>query len=246
MDETRASVSMSLRVAGEVVSVVLDVPAGPAGVDDLLPALQALDDALVRQATRQAEGSGRRISCRAGCGACCRQLVPVSEVEARRLAELVRGLPGAERAAVEERFARALEALSANGLLARLREPGAIPDRAERRRVGLEYFSRGVACPFLVNESCSIHRDRPLACREYLVTSPAQYCANPTPETVDQVELPTRLSRALMRFASEEPTEPRWLPLVLALEAPERTADPPPPRPGPELLRAFVALAFEE
>jgi len=244
--EARASVSMSLRVAGEVVSVVLDVPAGPAGVDDLLPALQALDDALVRHATEQAERSGRRISCRAGCGACCRQLVPVSEVEARRLAELVRSLPDAERAAVEERFARALEALSSNGLLARLREPEAILDRPERRRVGLEYFSRGVACPFLVNESCSIHPDRPLACREYLVTSPAQHCANPTPETVDQVEMPTRLSRALMRFASEEPTKPRWRPLVLALESTEATADPHPPRSGPELLRAFIALAFEE
>src|SRR5262249_5185782 len=244
--EARASVSMSLRVAGEMVSVVLDVPAGPAGVDDLLPALQALDDALVGQASQQVERSGRRISCKAGCGACCRQLVPVSEVEARRLAELVRSLPDSERAAVEERFARALEVLSSHGLLARLRETGAILDRVERRRAGLEYFSRGVACPFLVNESCSIHRDRPLACREYLVTSPAQYCANPTPETVDQVELPTRLSRALMRFASEDPTTPRWLPLVLALESAERTADSRPPRPGPELLRAFIALAFEE
>src|SRR5262249_58974939 len=96
----RASVSLSLRVAGEVVSVVLDVPAGPAGVDDLLPALQALEDALVRQATRQAEGGGRRISCRAGCGAGCRQLVPGSEGEARRLAALVRGLPAAPRAVV--------------------------------------------------------------------------------------------------------------------------------------------------
>ena len=85
-----------------------------------------------------------------------------------------------------------------------------------------------------------------MACREYLVTSPAQHCANPTPETVDQVEMPTRLSRALMRFASEEPTKPRWRPLVLALESTEATADPHLPRSGPELLREFIALAFEE
>jgi hypothetical protein len=49
-----------------------------------------------------------------------------------------------------------------------------------------------------------------------------------------------------MRFASEDPTTPRWLPLVLSLESAEGTADSRPPRPGPELLRAFVALAFEE
>src|SRR5262245_62928124 len=122
MGHAGTSVSMSLRVGGEVLDVALDVPAGPARIDDLLPALQTLDDALVRHAARQAERDGRRVSCRAGCGACCRQLVPVSEVEARRLAELVRGLPDAERAAVEERFTRALEALASNGLLARLRE----------------------------------------------------------------------------------------------------------------------------
>src|SRR5262249_12210540 len=124
--EARASVSMSLRVAGEMVSVVLDVPAGPAAVDDLLPALQALDAAFVGQAGQEGERSGRRIWGRAGCGACGRQLVPVSEVEARRLAELVRSLPDSERAAVEERFARALEVLSSHGLLARLRETAAI------------------------------------------------------------------------------------------------------------------------
>jgi Fe-S-cluster containining protein len=34
-------------------------------------------------------------------------------------------------------------------------------------------------CPFLEDESCSIHPDRPLVCREYLVTSPAELCAGP-------------------------------------------------------------------
>ncbi len=244
-DVPRVSVSLSLRVGGEVLDVVLDVPAGPARVDDLLPALHALDDALVRHATAQTERSGRSVSCRAGCGACCRQLVPVSEVEARRLAALVRSLPDAERAAVEERFARAVEGLAAGGLLARLRAPDALPDRDERRRVGLEYFFRGVACPFLVDESCSIHPDRPLACREYLVTSPAERCARPAPGTIDQVPLPARLSQALMRFdAGPDATAPRWMPLVLALDATRPAPDAPPGSSGPELLRAFLAFAF--
>src|SRR5262245_12146476 len=125
MAQARASVSMSLRVGRDVLDVSLEVPAGPARIDDLLPALQGLADALVGHASRQVEAEGHRISCRAGCGACCRQLVPISEVEARRLAELVRALPDAERAVVEERFARALDALTANGLLDRLRDAAA-------------------------------------------------------------------------------------------------------------------------
>jgi Fe-S-cluster containining protein len=242
-DQARASVSLSLRVGGERLDVALEVPAGAARVDDLLPALQALDDALVRHATARVERDGCSVSCRAGCGACCRQLVPVSEPEARRLAELVRRLPDPERAAVEERFGRALEALAPDGLLARLRACDTLTDREERRRIGLEYFSRGLPCPFLVNESCSIHPDRPLACREYLVTSPAERCARPGPGLIDQVALPTRLSQALMRFpGAAAPTAPRWRPLVLALEAPGPDASAA--GLGPDLLRALLALAF--
>ena len=241
----RASVSMSLRVGDDVLDVELDVPAGPARIDDLLPALQALDDSLVRHATLQAERAGETVSCRAGCGACCRQLVPVSAVEARRLAELVRALPDAERAAVEARFARAVETLAPGALLSRLRQPGTLADRAERRQVGLEYFFRGVACPFLADESCSIHPDRPLACREYLVTSPAEHCARPAPGLIDQVPLTTQLSHMLMRFdgAAESPA-PRWLPLVLALDTSPPEPDARSARSGPELLRAFLTLAF--
>ena len=225
MGHARASVALSLRVSGEVLDAALEVPAGPARIDDLLPALQALTDALVAVATKQAQADGRRVSCRAGCGACCRQLVPVSEVEARRLAELVRALPDPERAIVEDRFARALEAMAAGGLLDRLRASDTPMDRDERRRVGLEYFARGVACPFLVDESCSIHRDRPLSCREYLVTSPAERCARPAPGTIDQVPMPTQLSRALMGTGDDGAAHPvRWRPLVLALEVPDATA----------------------
>jgi Fe-S-cluster containining protein len=240
-DQTRASVSLSLRVGGEQLDLTLEVPAGPARIDDLLPALQALVDALVRHAAARVERDGRSVSCRAGCGACCRQLVPVSEPEARRLAALVRGLPDRERDAVEARFARVLEALVPEGLLARLRA-GDATDRDERRRIGLAYFARGLPCPFLVDESCSIHPDRPLACREYLVTSPAERCARPAPGQIDQVELPTRLSQALMRFrGGAEATAARWRPLVLVLETGPAV---PAERSGPELLREFLTLAL--
>ena len=40
------------------------------------------------------------------------------------------------------------------------------------RILGREYFQLGIPCPFLEEESCSIYHDRPITCREYLVTSP--------------------------------------------------------------------------
>src|SRR5262249_7624478 len=181
-----------------------------------------------------------------GSGAGCRQLVPTAGPEAHRLAALVRALPAAERARVEERFAEAVAALATRGLLERLRRVAAIEDPAERQRFGLDYFAQGIPCPFLVAESCSIHPERPLSCREDLGPSPAERCARPEAGTIDKVARPAGLSRALSRRSGEgEPSPPRWLPLVLALEwaAANPEDDPPAARPGPELLMAIVSRA---
>jgi Fe-S-cluster containining protein len=218
----------------------MSVPAGPTRLRQLLPLVQSLADAVVGTAVRTAEGEGETVSCRKGCGACCRQLVPIAEVEARHLRDLVDGLPEPRRTQVRARFAEARRRLEEAGLLDKLlrREQWA---EGERQEVGLEYFRQGVACPFLEDESCSIHTDRPVACREYLVTSPAGHCARPSADTVRCVRLPLKVSGALTRMDPVAATARfvRWVPLVLAPEWAEAHPDAAPARPGPELLREF-------
>ena len=53
--------------------VEMTVPAGPVAVEDVLPVLQGLSSLFAARATAQAAAEGRAVSCRAGCGACCRQ-----------------------------------------------------------------------------------------------------------------------------------------------------------------------------
>jgi Fe-S-cluster containining protein len=98
-----------------------------------------------------------------------------------------------------------------------------------------------VACPFLEDESCSIHPDRPIACREYLVTSPAENCARPSAETVRMVPLAGTASNAIAHLGEEPPARVRWVPLVLALEWAEAHPDEGPARPAPEILQEFFA-----
>ena len=54
----------------------------------------------------------------------------------------------------------------------------------EQRELNLEYWALKIACPFLENESCSIYKDRPIACREYLVVTDPKHCAEARPENV--------------------------------------------------------------
>jgi Fe-S-cluster containining protein len=239
-----ATANIQLAIGGQRLRLEITVPAGPSRPQDLLPVLQGLTDVVVGIAVRGVEGQGQAVSCRKGCGACCRQLVPISESEARALAQGVAAMPEPRRSRVRARFAEARERLEAAGLLDQLRHPERVAD-PHVVALGLSYFGLGLACPFLEEESCSIHPDRPLSCREYLVTSPADACARPSAETVRRVPLPARVAgaaRAVDRQASA--SAGGWVPLVLALEWAEAHPDGPPPSPGPALLqRVFAHLA---
>jgi hypothetical protein len=107
--------------------------------------------------------------------------------------------------------------------------------------LGLEYFALGIACPFLENESCSIYEDRPLICREYLVTSDPEHCSRPTAQTVKCVKMPRKASAALAAVEDAvDPPGPPWVPLVLALEWAKSNPPASRPQPGPALLRLLL------
>lgn len=215
----RVVCQLRFRLAGEVVGLEASVPDGPSRVADVLPAVQALTSAVVAAAVRRVEREGKAISCAKGCGACCRQPVPVGEAEAIALAKLVAAMPPERQAAVRSRFDAGIARLAEAGLLERARRMSQMPDDEPRHRLGVAYHRLEVACPFLDGESCSIHPHRPVACREYLVTSPAAHCSTPEERPVDRVALPGKVSVALYRFGDGAgPTPPRWMPLLLALE----------------------------
>lgn len=221
---------VALAIGAARIPVEMTVPAGPVAVEDVLPIVQGLSSLFAGRATVQAEAEGRAVSCRAGCGACCRQLVPVAPAEARALARLVEAMPEPRRATVRRRFDDALETLNGLGMLDRLDQ-----DPDSRRAVGMDYFRAGVACPFLEDEACSIHPDRPLACREYLVTSPPERCAEAS-GGIETLTLEANPSVALLHADLRD----GWAPLVLALVLDAQAPPSPRDRPAADILKAVI------
>lgn len=240
-EDATVTVRFGLKIFDCEVEASARVPAGGTTLSDLVPVLHGITNMIIQVSEQRAAGQGQQVSCRAGCGACCRQLVPIGEPEARSLAALVASMPPERRAEVTRRFAAAAAALKESGMLDKLRRINEFT-LEERMKIGAEYFRLGVPCPFLEQESCSIHPHRPMSCREYLVSSPPENCKNPKADLIEEIPLACRPSTTLYRFGDGKGDDQvRYVLLSLLPEwiAAHRN-DPQVELPAPELLLNFV------
>lgn len=209
----------------------------------MLPLARAISGAVVDATSRMAEANGEKVSCKMGCGACCRHLVAISEAEARSIWQLVEGLPEPRRSLVRARFSSARDRLEQAGLLDRLQHADELGEADYDALCGA-YFAQHLACPFLEDESCSIYPERPGTCREYLVTSAPENCAHSIARNVRRIKLPLETASAIMRWQVAGSTHflERWVPLILTPEWAETHPDTMPPQPAIELLRELLDL----
>lgn len=219
--------NIHLEVDGREHLLPIPFQLGEQTITGLLPFAQQLTNELTTLSIAKVESEGKKISCQMGCGACCRQLVAISLVEAQDLARVVSEMPPERQAVIRERFAKGIAKLEATGLLDAKEakgnrnlidtEPGST--QSSIPRIAKNYFDQGVACPFLENESCGIYPDRPLVCREYHVTSPPERCARIYQIGVDPVPVSRHIGEHLARTAHAVAGLPQqMIPLLLSLE----------------------------
>ena len=156
-------------------------------------------------------------TCRPGCAACCRHLVPVTPAEARRLRGVAADLPD-----FGGRLAATRAALAEAGVWDALCEHAADPasiSAAGRRWLAEAYVAAWADCPFLGgDERCAIYDERPLACRLQAVGSDPAACRHG--RGVAPLRPPGRPRvRALADLEAGD-----WLPLATIFDV-----DPPPP-----------------
>jgi Fe-S-cluster containining protein len=209
------SVEFTVGVGDEQFRATAVVPAGQTNLTQILPVLQSLADSFMAGVTAQLSEAGRTVSCKAGCGTCCRQMVPISIFEAEALSAWIRSLPESRQQELALRFHEALLKLAGAGLIDRMVNEDWFAEAESTRKLATEYLYQRVPCPFLEDESCSIHPFRPLICREYVVTSPPERCYDPAALQAEPVPLPLHFSRALSSIGAElEGSSRGWIPLL--------------------------------
>ncbi len=232
--------NVRLSLAGKPFDLKMTVPAKPVKPQKMLPIFEQMTNSFVGMSEQAVANAGGQISCRKGCAACCRQTIPLAEIEAYRIAAAVEAMPEPRRTEMKNRFDAAWRHFSKIGWFERL-DKCADASNEQREAVVLEYFYENLACPFLEDECCSIHETRPLACREYLVTSPAENCSAPSKETVRIVEHPIKASDTVRKITNSENLNRavNFVPLILALEWVKRNAEEFPEKTGEQWMAAF-------
>lgn len=239
---SEARVKLELETDDGILSLDVAVSSEPLRLAALVPMAQRLTDVLVDLSVAKEKREGRAVSCAAGCGACCRQIVPLSPPEAFVLADFAARLDAEARDALIARFERVTQAVHAHGLRPHL-EQLMRGDGVSFDALASDYFDMGEPCPFLLDESCGVHEHRPLICREYNVTSPAAWCGAPKLHSIRKIPMPPGVSYPLARLTAKlTGGHPELVPLPLAFEYAEAHAELAFRRwPGVELFEGLVA-----
>lgn len=216
---------LHLNVLGADHEITCKVRLGRVRLAELVPLVRSISASIVSIATEHAAGEGKAISCQRGCTHCCRQLVPVAPLEAKRLAEVVAAMPQKERAGILERFAKAIKTLETAGLVSGKSPSGqrAMVSKetdaaAAWNDVSRRYYDLRMDCPFLENDSCRIYDERPLACREYNAVTPPSLCES-FDAGIETIERPIRSGEVLTKVGNEvAKAKEMAIPLPLVLE----------------------------
>jgi Fe-S-cluster containining protein len=239
-------VEAQVPLGDEVIRFSADIDDEPVQVQDLLPLFHDITNKVMSVTVQTTEAAGQRISCRSGCGACCSQLVPISRAEGFALLALVDGMPEERQRIVRARFAHNLKQFRDSGLNEVLECAFKENDRTELRRVGLDYFKLNLPCPFLEEQSCSIHPVRPISCREFLVVSDPRYCAEPSPKTTQHVTLPVQVSKVVYDMCYQHQGLVRgFLPMTLLYDQAAELRQEKPGVPASELVSEFLGRLIQ-
>ncbi|PYS89267.1 MAG: hypothetical protein DMF62_07625 [Acidobacteria bacterium] len=237
---------VGLRVGNVPLDLEMTVPARPVKPHRMLPVFHQMADSFADIGIQAESEAGKHVSCKAKCASCCHQAIPVSEVEAYYIADLVAAMPEPRRTEIVSRFAKTLEHFKTIGWFDDLHSSKAGSMKGAERLV-LWYFNEQIPCPFLEDSMCSIYEQRPIACREYLATSPAENCSSPSAEGVRLVGLPIKPSTTMKQLTEGEASKRAgFLLLIMALEIAKKYPETFPEKTGEQWMAEFFGKLTSE
>ena len=189
-------IDFTLNISGKAIPLGLGFKNCEGKLSQFVPLAHKISD-IITDITLKSQNEKRcKISCRKGCSACCNYIIPLSSAEAVYLHDYTITLPDKTRKMIVRSFMLAAQKIASSQ----------IPKLADKTIAQLDnlegisqwYRQLQLQCPFLFANCCSIYNHRPLACREYFVTSPPKYCKPEASGNQATLILPFSIAEILM------------------------------------------------
>ncbi len=212
-------ISLDLDIFGEPVHFRIGVSQRQARLADIVPLSRTLSTKLAIAVLNKLSKDGKFVPCRKACSACCSYLIPLSIPEVFRLRQELLALSPDQREMV---LKACLD--TAKVILNNLPENIEINESIEMNgQIQTGWLSRWYSglkqpCPFLSHGLCTIYEQRPIACREHIVTGSAILCEAEWQDGSQVVQMPLSIIECLGHLTAEleqSAIEAVMLPLAL-------------------------------
>lgn len=220
-------IGLELDILGEPVHFRMGVVERQARLADIVPAARTLSTKLALAVLSKLSKDGKFAPCRKGCSACCSYLIPLSVPEVFRLRQEVLAMPtDCGRAILRSCLGTAKQILDNMPKNFETNDPTKTNGQIQTRRLSRWYSGLKLFCPFLSDGLCTIYEQRPIACREHMVTGSALLCEAEWTDESQVIPMPVSIVECLGQLAAEleqSGIEAVMLPLAL-LRAQENSA----------------------
>ena len=214
------SIPFELELIGHNTAFVAVCKNSQITLKDLVYPAHQLSDIIIRQAIKNHLFCGNPVKCSAGCMTCCKYAVTVSPAEAYAINDMIGSLPRQSRLSLLRNMTIAgRKILGSFSSVLKSRNLHQMQTSERLAEISHWYYKLNLVCPWLEKKLCSQYSDRPLVCKEFLVTSPPAGCNPNIPGERLVVDLPIKMSEVLMSVCAElTGTKPEsiFLPLVPA------------------------------
>jgi Fe-S-cluster containining protein len=190
-----------------------------AGLADIVPLAKTISSRLSDALLEELRADGISIPCKKGCAACCSYLIPLSVPEVFRLRDEIAQMPSEESRRITEALLVNAKKILDNSRTGVEKNSSAKTNlNIQAARLSRWYSSLKMSCPFLSNDLCITYDQRPVACREHVVTTAAKLCQEKWSDQALSVAMPVRITDVLSQLSAElESSSPEAIMLPLAL-----------------------------
>lgn len=207
-------IESTIATPGKPLHLRIGIIDGPATLSDIVSLARSISDEQCLTVIDHLETNGQCVQCSKGCFACCGYLVTLSLPEVFRMQKELSAMGAGRYVSILYSCLDSSKKILDIDVL----EEYNINEKPEMTQISKWYAELDLSCPFLSNGLCGIYEQRPLACREHMVTTSPQSCINNEMNTTEIVDMPVSILEALGQLAADlEQTEVEAVILPLAL-----------------------------